>query len=321
MGTFLHALSAVFIIFCLMGVGILLSALGWVSDQVKKFVSRYVINVGVPLNTIVGLLNHLSHDDIQKFGIYLLVPTATILISLVISVGAAKMLKLPRKRSGVFIALSFLSNTLFIGLPMGTQLFGDQSIPYVMIYYMVSTIFTQTVAILLVEHAGKEPDSGTSAVPKGQRIRGFLKDVFLKPPILAIIIAYILLLTGVRPPEMFMTFAGYFSSTVTPMALMYCGFIIHGIGLRNIRFYKGTPFILIIRLILAPAICFGLCHLIGITGLARGVFIMQAALPSVSMITVFAGAYGADEQYSAVGFALTTIGIFITIPLIMVLIG
>ena len=321
MAVFLHALSAVSIIFLLMAVGYGLSALGWVHAPEKKFISRYVINIGVPANTIAGLLKNLDREEVRQFGRYLLVPLCTILISLAVSVAAAKLLRLPRKQSGVFISLAFLSNTLFIGLPMGLGLFGEISVPYVMIYYMISTIFTQTVIILLIEHAGREPGAAAASLPAGQRIAGFLKDIFLKPPILSIIAAYLLLLLDVRLPDMLMSLAGYLGNTVTPLALMYCGFIVYEIGLRSIRIKKGMPLMLLIRLIIAPAVCFGMCALTGVTGLAKNVFIMQAALPSVTQITVFAGAFGADEKYAAIGGTLTTLGIFITIPVLMVLIS
>jgi len=38
-------------------------------------------------------------------------------------------------------------------------------------------------------------------------------------------------------------------------------------------------------------------------------------------VTVMAGAYGADEQYSATGASLTTLGSFVTIPILMLLLG
>ena len=155
MGEFLNAVSAVFVIFSLMAVGILLGKLKFMTATEKKFVSRYVINIAVPLNTIVGIQKNLKRSDMLEMGQLLLVPLITILICLAVSILVAKMLKLPKRRSGVFVALAFLSNTLFIGLPMAQELFGDVSLPYVMIYYMCSTVFTQTVALMLVERSGE----------------------------------------------------------------------------------------------------------------------------------------------------------------------
>ena len=67
-------------------------------------------------------------------------------------------------------------------------------------------------------------------------------------------------------------------------------------------------------------ICVGsslLCAAAGITGLTREVFIVMSGLPVVAQVTVMAGAYGADEEYAAIGTSLSMLGIFVTIPILM----
>ena len=312
MGEFLNAVSAVFVIFSLMAVGILLGKLKFMTATEKKFVSRYVINIAVPLNTIVGIQKNLKRSDMLEMGLLLLVPLITIPICLAVSILVAKMLKLPKRRSGVFVALAFLSNTLFIGLPMAQELFGDVSLPYVMIYYMCSTVFTQTVALMLVER------SGESAEQTGKK-QNLLVSLFTKPPILGIIAAYVLLLLDIRLPRIAMSFMNYVSATVTPLALFYCGFVIYELGKKSLRLERGIPAMLALRLLFAPLVSILVTRALGVTGLPQKVFLIEAALPSVSQITVMAGAYGADEQYAAIGSVLSTIGIFITVPILMVL--
>ena len=299
-------------IFCLMAVGYVLGMLGWMDAGDKKFVSRFVVNIAVPMNCITGILNNFTRDDLAGMGRLLLVPFLTIILNLVISILIGKSLHLPRNRFGVFVAMAFLSNTLFIGLPLSTQLFGETAVGYVMIYYIGGTVFTQTVCVMLVESAGTAAGGKRSAA-------ALVKDIFTKPPIIGLIAAVTMLLLDVRPPEMFMSFAKYLSSTVSPLALLYCGYIVYELGIRNIRLEKGIPVMLVLRLLIAPAICAGVCMLMGVTGLCRSVFIVEAALPTVSQITVMAGAYGADEQYSATGAILSMLGIFITIPVLMVI--
>ena len=352
-GEFLHAVSAVFMIFSLMAVGYVLGKLGWMTAGDKKFISRYVVNIAVPMNCIGGILNNFTWSDLQGMGSNLLVPFLTIITCLVISLTAAKLLRLPKRRFGVFVSMAFLSNTLFIGLPLSTQLFGEISVGYVMLYYIGSTIFTQTVCVMLVERSGtaaqeeqaaekgpeasykKKPVSvtdrtvpgngnpssvkGRSSSSDGNSAGKLLKDIFTKPPILALIASMGMLFLGVRPPEMFMSFAKYLSNTLSPLALMYCGYIVYELGIRNIRMEQGIPAMLLIRLIVSPAICAAACVLMGVEGLCRNVFIVEAALPTVSQITVMAGAYGADEEYSATGSILSMLGIFITIPVLMVM--
>ena len=314
LASFLNAVSAVVVLFALMAVGYGMGCLGWMTAAEKKFVSRYVVNIAVPFNCVVGLLNNFSHDALVGAGKMIASAMIGILLTIALSALVATALKLPRKRWGVFTAMAGTSNTLFIGLPITTQLFGDVSLPYLMTYYLSSAIFTQSLVVLMIERAG-------GAAPRGLRIRDVGKDVLTKPPIVGIIVGVLLLALNLRPPELVMKFSGYIGDTVVPLALMYCGFIVYEVGLRNLRFLRGIPTMLVIRLGISPLICLAMCMLTGIDGLARDVFIVESALPVVTQVTVMAGAFGADEEYAATGACLSTLGCFFTIPILMLLLG
>ena len=227
---------------------------------------------------------------------------------------AATLLRLPREQWGVFVAMAGLSNTIFIGIPVCTQLFGEACMPYLMLYYLGNTSVLQSAGILLVERAG-------SKVTRERGVLPFLRDLFTKPPILMVIFSVLLLVLGLRPPEPVMKFAGYVSGSVSPLALIYCGFIVYEVGLKNLRFLRGLPTMLLLRLVLSPVICLSCCTLFGMTGLPLRVFVVESALPVVSQVTVMAGAFGADEQYAAVGSCLSILGSFITIPILMLILG
>lgn len=313
MAEFFNALSAVFVIFLILSLGYWMGHLGWLTASEKKFISKYVVNIAVPVNCVTGILKNFTRDELFGAGKQVLVSATVVALSLLISAAAATLLKLPRSRWGVFVAMGGISNTMFIGLPVTNQLFGPASLPYLMMYYMFSTIYTQTAAVMLCEHAGN-----CASAPR-LNVAGVLKDLFRKPPILGVITAFSCLLLNVQLPSILMSAAGYISNTVTPLALIYSGFVLYEVGLKKLRFLPGLPAMLFIRLVVAPALCYGFCLFLGIGGLARDVFVVMAGLPVVSQITVMAGAYGADEQYSAIGSSLSLIGMFITLPVMMML--
>lgn len=314
LGVFFNAVAAVVVLLLLMLVGYCLGRVGWMGSSEKKFLGKYIMNIAVPCNCLVGLLNNLDRSMLCEAGAMVAVAILGVATNFVLGMVLATLLKLPKNRWGVFVPMVGLSNTLFIGMPLSTQLFGEVCLPYVMVYYMSSTIFTQSVAVMLIERAG--------SVSSGKRsITGFLKDVFTKPPIVATFLTIIMLLVGYRPPEVIMSFAKYISASVSSLALLYCGYIVFELGLRNIRFERGIPIMVLCRLVAAPLICVGYCRLFGIAGLAHDVMVVESALPVVSQITVMAGNFGADDKYAATGATLSTIGCFFTIPVLMVLLG
>ena len=299
MAGFFNAVSACLVLLMIMSLGYIMGKLGWMTAKEKKFVSKYIVNIAVPCNCIVGLLNNLDRDSLAHAGWMLAAGLLGVGVTLLISMGAATLLRLPRERWGVFVAMSGLSNTLFIGIPVCTQLFGEACMPYVMVYYLSNTTFLQSVGILLIER------SGTIKAEKKTTVLGFLKDMFSKPPIFGVMFSILLLVLGLRLPDPLMRFAGYVSDSVSPLALIYCGFIVYEVGLKNLRLLKGHPVMLILRLVIAPIVCLCFCSIFGVTGLARSVFVVESALPVVSQITVMAGAYGADEKYAATGSCLS----------------
>lgn len=314
MAGFFNAVSACLVLLLLMAVGYFMGAAGWMGGGEKKFLGKYIINIAVPANCIVGLLNNLDRTSLAQAGVQLASALLGVGATVLLSIAAAVLLRLPRKRWGVFVAMAGLSNTLFIGIPVCTQLFGEEAMPYIMVYYLGNTSFLQSVGIMLISWSGGQT---------GERggLGRFLRDTFTKPPILGVLAAVVMLALNVRPPVPVMRFAKYISDTVSPLALIYCGFIVYEVGLKNLRLLPGLPAMLVLRLAAAPAVCFVFCRLFGLEGLVRDVFLVESALPVVSQVTVMAGAYGADEQYAATGACLSILASFVSIPVLMLILG
>ena len=136
LGEFLNAVSAVVVLLMLMAVGYFMGTKGWMKAEEKKFLSKYIINIAVPCNCINGLLNNLDQSMLAQAGLMLVSAIIGVVITILLGMGLATLLRLPKNRWGVFAAMVGVSNTLFVGLPLSTQLFGDVCVPYVMIYYL-----------------------------------------------------------------------------------------------------------------------------------------------------------------------------------------
>ena len=314
METVLNAFSACFVLLLIMAVGYFMGYKGWMGPPEKVFLSKYIMSIAVPCLCIRGVVSNLDRRGLVEAAPMLLSVLLGILVNLLLAAAVLPLLKLPRKQRGVFLAMSFLSNTLFIGLPVCQQLFGDVCVPYVMLYYLVNTTLLQTVGVTLIAASGQGDGHRTTPA-------GFAKSFFTKPPVLAVLAAIAMVLLDIPLPATADRFMGYLANSVSPMALIYCGYVVYEIGLKNLRLMRGLPTMLVMRLAVAPAICLVFCHLFGIGGLARGVFTVEAALPVVSQTPVMAGAYGADDRYAAVGATLSTVGCVVTIPILMAVLG
>ena len=314
METVLNAFSACFVLLMIMAVGYFMGRMGWMGPPEKNFLSKYIMFIAVPCLCIRGLVTNLDRAGLLAAGGMMLAGLLGVVVNLVLAFVLMPLMKLPRKQRGVFIAMCAFSNTLFIGLPICQQLFGEAAVPYVMTYYLTNTSLLQMVGVTVIAHYGQG---------EGHKVTvwGFLKNFFTKPPVVAVVVAIAMVLLEIPLPTTLERFMGYLSNSVSPMALIYCGYVVYEIGLNNLRLVRGIPTMLVMRLIAAPVICILMCRLFGVEGLARGVFVVEAGLPVVSQTPVMAGAYGADDRYAAIGATLSTVGCVVTIPILMLVLG
>lgn len=309
MESFLHAVASVTIILLLTATGYFCAAMGWMSPQAKRFISKFTMSVAIPCMCVYGLTNNLTHELLAGSLGFLLVPLLSTVGAFLLSLLVGRLLKLPRKRLGVFMMMCSVSNAIFIGLPMCTELFGEACTPYVMLYYLVNTSFVQLVGLSLVRWAGEG----------GGFDKRMIKKFLTTPAVIGVLVSFVLVFTGIRLPSLVMSYCKYMNNLVTPLALLLTGYIIYEIGLKNLKLDRDLAIMLLFRFLLVPGVSFALCEFFGVAGLGRSVLLVETAMPVVTQTVVAAADYGADEQFAAQGAALSTLACFVVIPVLMLI--
>ena len=309
MESFLHAVASVTIILLLTATGYFCAAMGWMSPQAKRFISKFTMSVAIPCMCVYGLTNNLTHELLAGSLGFLLVPLLSTVGAFLLSLLVGRLLKLPRKRLGVFMMMCSVSNAIFIGLPMCTELFGEACTPYVMLYYLVNTSFVQLVGLSLVRWSGEG----------GGFDKRMIKKFLTTPAVIGVLVSFVLVFTGIRLPSLVMSYCKYMNNLVTPLALLLTGYIIYEIGLKNLKLDRDLAIMLLFRFLLVPGVSFALCELFGVAGLGRSVLLVETAMPVVTQTVVAAADYGADERFAAQGAALSTLACFVVIPVLMLI--
>lgn len=116
--------------------------------------------------------------------------------------------------------------------------------------------------------------------------RGFdlkmLQKFLTTPAVIAVFVGLALVWFEVRLPSLVMSYCRYMNNLVTPLALLLTGYIIHDIGLKNVRLDRDLGIAMVFRFLLAPALSVALCRAFGVTGLAHDVLIVETAMPRLS---------------------------------------
>ena len=306
----LNSFRAVGVVLVLTACGYVFAAFGWIQPDAKRFLSRYLMRFAVPVMCVYSLRTNLTLELLKSSPRLLLVPTVTSFVLYVLTLLIGRAMRLDPKQSSVFAVMGSVSNAMFIGYPMCLELFGETCVPYVMIYFFVNTAFSQLVGVNGIRRAG-EQESGSFR----EAVVGFLKT----PSILGVLVGFLLILLDWTPPQLVMSCMRYVNNAVTPLALVMAGSIIHEIGLKKLRLDRLLCLTMVFRFLLAPAISLALCAVLGVTGLARSVIVVQSAMPVLTQAVVAAAEYGADERLAAQGVAISTLASFAVIPALMLL--
>ncbi len=307
-----NSISAVLLILMMITVGYVFGRAGWMKSEQKSLVTKFLINIAVPCMCIGNVFSNFTREMLQNAGVLLTVPVLFNLITFALAYGMGKLLKIPQKRFGGFVVMCAFSNSLFVGYPICYELFGDAGIPYLVFYYVVNTAAFWSLGCLVIYRSGNSQKKFTL-------LDGLKKLV--SPPLVALAAAIVLLLCGVTLPHLVSSFCSYMGATVTPLALLYVGFVIYETGLKNLRPDRGIWAATGMRFLVCPALIFAMCLIFNVPAAARSVFAVESAMPVMTQSVVVSGIAGADEKYNALGMSFTTLLCLVAVPVLMLVLG
>lgn len=312
----LKALEGIFSIVFIIGIGFVLSRRGWFDEYSSALIARLVTAVSLPLYMIVSISKNFDHNKLVAMAPDLLLPICSMLLAFGVGKIAAHVFKIKKERRGIFCTNFFIANTMFIGLPVNLALFGEKSIPAVMLYYMVNTTFFWTLG---VHNIVQDTLSDTKNKPAFFSPAA-LKKIF-SPPLAGFIVGIILVLLDCRLPSFLMNSFQYIGNLMTPLSLVFIGIEMSKIPLGEIGFDKDLLLGVAGRFLVCPVCVLALVPLLPVTPLSAQIFTMQATMPAMTQMAIVAKNYGADSAYAATLSFLTVLLGIVVVPLYMMLVN
>lgn len=311
MAGMIHGLQGIFEILFIIGIGFILAKKGWFAADTSALLTKLVMKIALPLYMLCQLEKDFTHDSLLQIAPDLLLPFSSILLAYIVGRIAVKLLHIRQDRQGVFITCFFIANTIFIGLPVNLALFGTQSVPSVMLYYMANTTMFWTLGVY---HIVNDSTGGEKAMPLFSLQT--LKKVF-SPPLLGFLIGLAFILANIQLPDFLLVSFQYVGNLATPLSLMVIGIEMSSISLASVHWDRELVGALCGRFIICPLCVLALLPVIVVTPMSAQVFTMQASMPAMTQMTVVAKAVGADVKYATqVSFLSVVLGL-IVIPLYM----
>ena len=310
MDIFLRSISGILVILGMILVGFVIGEKGWFDDKSRGLLAKLVTQVALPCYMLYTITQRFTAADLLIMLPALRFPALSMVILLGIATGVARIFAVRQDRRGLFISMFFNSNTIFVGLPINQALFGDASIPYVLIYYMCNTTFFWTLGTYLIQRDGEgeaQFDLKTS-----------LKKVF-SPPLMGFILGLVMVMLQIKLPAFLASDLQYLGNLTTPLSMIFIGLSVSHVGVKQLVLGKDQLLILLGRFLVAPLLMATIVYWVPLPSLMKQVFIIQSAMPVMTNAPVVARLYGADSDYAAVMVTETTLATMVVIPIFMLL--
>ena len=310
MDLFLRSISGILVILGMILVGFVIGEKGWFDDKSRGLLAKLVTQVALPCYMLYTITQRFTAAALLKMLPELRFPALSMVILLGIATAVARIFSVRQDRRGLFISMFFNSNTIFVGLPINQALFGDASIPYVLIYYMCNTTFFWTLGTYLIQRDGE----GEAQFD----IRISLKKVF-SPPLMGFLLGLVLVMLQIKLPAFLASDLQYLGNLTTPLSMIFIGLSVSNAGLKQLTLKKDQFLILLGRFVVAPLLMATIVYWVPLPSLMKQVFIIQSAMPVMTNAPVVARLYGADSDYAAVMVTETTLATMVVIPILMLL--
>ena len=310
MDIFLRSISGILVILDMILVGFVIGEKGWFDDKSRGLLAKLVTQVALPCYMLYTITQRFTAADLLIMLPALRFPALSMVILLGIATAVARIFAVRQDRRGLFISMFFNSNTIFVGLPINQALFGDASIPYVLIYYMCNTTFFWTLGTYLIQRDGEgeaQFDLKTS-----------LKKVF-SPPLMGFILGLVMVMLQIKLPAFLASDLQYLGNLTTPLSMIFIGLSVSHVGVKQLVLGKDQLLILLGRFLVAPLLMATIVYWVPLPNLMKQVFIIQSAMPVMTNAPVVARLYGADSDYAAVMVTETTLATMVVIPILMLL--
>lgn len=315
MNIFLTSISSIIPIVVIIILGYVLQVRGWFAGDFGDNLSKLIMNVALPASIFVSVLKYLTLDKLVSLSGGLLYTFGAFILTYIVAYIVVKVFKVPAGRRGTVINTFVNANTIFIGLPLNVALFGDNALPYFLIYYITNTISTWTLGVYIMTSDSESGKSEVAAKFNWKRL--------LPAPLVGFLVALVFLVLRIPVPSFATSTLTYIGDIVTPLSLIYIGIVLAKAGLNSIRFDKDTIVTLIGRFVFAPAIMFALLYLVG-KGLPSDevkTFIVQSAAPALAVLPILASQGDGDVEFATNVVTISTVLFVVVIPVVVTLLG
>lgn len=295
--------NQVLILFIILIVGYIANKLKIITPEFNKKLANLIIMITMPALILISTQIEFTKEKLNTSVWILIMAFSIFILSMIFSHFLYK--NADEDRKPVLKFATVFSNCGFMGFPILYGLFGEIGIFYGAVFQIPFNLFIWTYGVITYK--------------KHQHLKQILKDV-LNPSIIALLLGFIMLGFNYKIPDPFYSSIKLIGGLTTPLSMIVIGATLGTVKLINVLKDKMVYIVSIIRLVLIPALCFGIFYLFDPPKLALIIVVILFAMPSAAVTTIFAQEYDGNTKLASGIVSFSTLLSMATIPLVILLI-
>lgn len=278
-----------------------------VGPEFNKGLSKLVINfflVGLILSSVVNKESDMTGRELFfSLGLWFVM----IAISIIVGWLTPRLFRMKSGDRGMYSLMVSFMNNGFMGFPLVVAVYGADALFFAALSNIPFNLMLYTVGLVFL-------NSGEGS----QRLS--LKRV-VNAPIVATLIAILILVLKIPLPGFIEDTLGYMSSATVPLSMMCIGVALGGVALKDAFCHPKLYLISLMRLIVCPVLTWLILKGIVADPVMLGTIVILAATPTAVICTILGIENGRDGIESSEGVLLSTVLSTGTIPLLISVLG
>ena len=278
-------------------IGALVKKLKIVSPTGQKNINDLVIYLILTCNIVKSFMIDCDGNIFKQFGMVFIISIGIQIVSVILG----KILY-SKRQLGHRMSLQYgliCSNAGFLGNPVAEGVFGSIGLAMASIFLIPQRIMMWS--------------SGIAIYTQSTDWKATIKKVVTHPCIIACFAGLLLMISQWTPPAIITNTITTIGNCNTAFSMMVIGMILADADIMSLFNFEVLRYSLL-RLIIMPAVLFGICTLLGVPSLVTGVCVILTAMPAGATTSILASKYGCDEIFATKLVVASTILSMVTIP-------
>ena len=303
----------------LIATGFIAGYAGWIRAGAIKDLSNLIFLLLTP----ALLFRTMSRVRIEQLDFK---PVAAYFLAVIILFSATLLVQGFHRRAAVLALANTFSNTVMIGIALIGLMYGPQGLVTLFTLVSVHSLVLLTSATVVLELAvaheqkqGASHSLGSAPRHPVATVLMAVKNALLHPVQLPIMAGLLFAQTGLALPVVVDKPLELLANAFGPLAL-----VLVGVTLANTpvgAHWRQALALAGVKNLLHPLLVFGLCRLLGVTGLPMTVMVVASALPIGANVFLFSQRYKVAEELITASVAVSTALALLTLTLVLLLVG